>query len=119
MSIYQYNIILEIVSEYPNLKEAERITGIPEGTISCATLRGSLCRGKWYFSRKTDFFPPERLKGEKAGKKFVVTVTDGMWDKMLVLIGQRKKQDIFRNLLAEWIKENEERKHDGTHNKTA
>ena len=109
--IYQYNSALQIIAEYPSLKEAERITGILEKTISSATLRGGLCKGVWYFSRKTDFVPQERLKGEKAGNKFTVIVSDGVWDRLLVAIGQRKKQDIFRNLLLEWL-ENEERQHD-------
>lgn len=119
MSIFQYSRELEVVAHYPTLKEAERITGIPERTISAATLRGSLCREMWYFSRRNEgFVPPGRTKGEKRGKKFTVMVSDEVWDRMLSAIGQRNKQDIFRHLLSEWL-ENEERKHNGQGNKEA
>lgn len=118
MIIYQYNSALQLIAEHPNLKEAQRITGISGKTISSAVLRGSLCKSGWYFSRRMDFVPPERLKGEKAGNKFTVIVSDRIWDRLLIAIGQRKKQDIFRNLLLEWL-ENEERKHDRKDNKEA
>lgn len=118
MIIYQYNSDLQIIAEHPNLKEAQRITGISGKTISSAVLRGSLCKSGWYFSRRMDFVPQERLKGEKAGNKFTVIVSDRIWDRLLVAVGQRKKQDIFRNLLLEWL-ENEERKHDRKDNKEA
>ena len=116
--IYQYNSDLQIVAEHRTLMEASKALGIPEKTISSATLKGSFCRFQWYFSRHTEFVPTERLKGEKAGNKFTVIVSDRIWDRLLIAIGQRKKQDIFRNLLLEWL-ENEERKHDRKDNKEA
>ena len=106
--IYQYNSDLQIVAEHRTLMEASKALGIPERTISAATLRGSFCRFQWYFSREMGFVPPGRTKGEKMGKKFTVMVSDEVWDRMLVVIGQRKKQDIFRHLLSEWL-DNEER----------
>lgn len=115
--IYQYNSDLQIIAEFPTLLEVERITGIPMKTVSSAINKQSYCRRYCYFSRHKDFVPWESPRGEKAGKKFVVTVTDDIWDRMLVLIGHRKKQDIFRNLLLEWMAINEERKYDGAHNK--
>jgi hypothetical protein len=45
-----------------------------------------------------------RVKGEVPGKKFTVVVTKEIWDDLLVTIGQRNKQDIFRKLLQDWIK---------------
>ena len=116
--IYQYNSDLQIVAEHRTLMEASKALGIPEKTISSATLKGSFCRFQWYFSRHTEFVPWESLKGEKMGKKFTVIVSDRIWDRLLIAIGQRKKQDIFRNLLLEWL-ENEERKHDRKDNKEA
>lgn len=110
-SIYQYNSDLQIVGEYRTLMEASLALGIPERTICSAVLRGSFCRLQWYFSRHKEFVPWETLKGEKMGRKFTVMVSYEVWDRMLVAIGQRKKQDIFRHLLYEWL-ENEERKHD-------
>lgn len=109
--IYQYNRGLKIVAVHKTLEAASIALNIPVRTISAAVIRGSLCRRCWYFSREMGFVPKEPLKGEVAGRRFAVTVTDGIWDRMLVAIGQRKKQDIFRNLLLEWL-ENEERKHD-------
>jgi hypothetical protein len=105
--IYQYNSSLEIIAEFPTLSEGERITGIPEKTISSAINKQSYCRKYCYFSRKKNFVPWESPRGEKAGKKFVVTVTDSVWDRMLPLIGQRKKQDIFRKLLLDWMNKEE------------
>jgi hypothetical protein len=102
--VYQYNSDLQIIAEYANVFEAERITGIPEKTLRSSIFKRSLCRKTWYFSREKNFVPwVENRRGEKAGKKFVVTLPDKMWDELLVLIGQRKKQDIFRDLLREWI----------------
>lgn len=106
--IYQYNADLQIIAEYPTLKEVERILSIPERTVSACVLRGAFCRSKWYFSRNKDFTPPIRMKGPRPGKKFTVCVTDEIWDQMLRLIGQRNKQDVFRDLLKNWIdKEND------------
>jgi hypothetical protein len=45
-----------------------------------------------------------RKNGEVPGKKFTVVVTKEIWDDLLVTIGQRNKQDIFRKLLQDWIK---------------
>lgn len=118
MSIYQFDSKVNFLSEYPSLSEAERITGIADATISSAIFKKGLCRGKWYFSRDKGFVPQPRLKNPVAGQKFTVTVTDDVWDRFLVALGQRKKQDIFRNLLLEWL-ENEERKHDREDNKAA
>lgn len=114
--LYQYDKKLKIVGVHKTLIEASKALGIPERTISSAMLRGSLCRGWWYFSCEMGFVPPERTKGEKRGRKFTVMVSDEIWDRMLIALGQRNKQDIFRNLLLEWLK-NEERQHDRTHNK--
>ena len=107
--IYQYNSDLQIIAEYPSLLEVERITGIPMKTVSSAIKKQSYCRKYCYFSRHKDFVPWEVTRGEKAGKKFVVTVTDGIWDRMLFLIGQRKKQDIFRKLLLDWMNKEEKK----------
>lgn len=102
--VYQYNSDLQIIAEYANVFEAERITGIPEKTVRSSIFKRSLCRKTWYFSREKNFVPwGENRRREKAGKKFVVTVSDQMWDELLVLIGQRKKQDVFRDLLRDWI----------------
>lgn len=101
--IYQYNSDLQIVAEYTTLKEAERITGIPEKTVSSSIVKGSFCRFQWYFSRHKEFVPWERLKSHKAGRKFTVMVTDEVWEEILRLAGQRNKQDIFRELLKNWI----------------
>lgn len=113
--IYQYNRKLKIVGFHRTLMAASDALGIPERTISAATLKGSLCRGEWYFSRGMNFSPPVRTKGEKKGMKFAVLVTEDVWSRMLSVIGQRNKQDIFRHLLSEWL-ENEERKHDAKSN---
>ena len=107
--IYQYNSDLQIIAEYPSLLEVERITGIPMKTVSSAIKKQSYCRKRFYFSRHKNFVPWESPRGEKAGKKFVVTVTDGIWDRMLFLIGQRKKQDIFRKLLLDWMNKEEKK----------
>ena len=47
---------------------------------------------------------PERTQGPIPGKKFTIVVTKEIWDTLLVTIGQRNKQDIFRKLLQDWIK---------------
>ena len=109
--IYQYNRELKVVAVHRTLVEASKALGIPTRTISAAITRKSLCRSVWYFSREFGFVPNNPLKGEVAGRRFAVTVTEKMWDRMLVAIGHRNKQVIFRNLLFEWL-ENEERKHD-------
>jgi hypothetical protein len=108
---YQYNTDLKVIGIHRTLEEASKAIGVPRRTIGAAVRKGSLCRFQWYFSRELNFVPWERLKGEKRGKKFTVMVSENVWDRLLVAIGQRKKQDIFRNLLLEWL-ENEERKHD-------
>ena len=108
---YQYNTDLKVVGIHRTLEEASKAIGVPTRTIGAAVRKGSLCRFQWYFSRQLNFIPPERIKSDKAGNRFTVTVTDEVWDRLLVAVGQRKKQDIFRNLLLEWL-ENEERKHD-------
>jgi hypothetical protein len=118
MNIFQLSKTLEVICEYESVRDVERIWNIPEKTVSSALFKGSLCRGQWYFSRSREFLPPSRLRAEKMGKKFTVMVSDEVWDRLLLAIGQRKKQDIFRNLLLEWLS-NEERKHDGEDNKKA
>lgn len=107
--IYQFDNDVNLIAVYPSLKEAERITGIPDSTIGTAINRRGICRDKYYFSRKREFEPRLSLINPVAGQKFTVTVTNEVWDEMLVLIGQRKKQDIFRTLLRQWI-ENEKKK---------
>ena len=109
--IYQFDSDVKLIAVYPSLKEAERVTGIADSTIGTAIYRRGICRDKWYFSREREFEPRIRIYNPVAGKRFTVTVTDEVWDRLLVAVGQRKKQDIFRNLLLEWL-ENEERKHD-------
>jgi len=111
MNIYQFDSDLKLIAVYPSLLEAERITGIADSTLSSAIFKKGLCYGKWYFSRNRNFQPHPRLKNPVAGQKFTVTVTDDVWDRFLIALGQRKKQDIFRNLLLEWL-QNEEREHD-------
>jgi len=113
--IYQFDVDVTLIAVYPSLKEAERVTGIADSTIGTAIYRRGICRDKWYFSREREFEPRLRIYNPVAGKRFTVTVTDEIWDRLLVAVGQRKKQDIFRNLLLEWL-ENEERKHDGKSN---
>jgi hypothetical protein len=103
MSILQYNKNLKIVAVHKTLVDASKVLNIPTRTISAATIKGSLCRGCWYFSREMGFKPPERIKGEKIGKKFTVTVSDKMWDSFLLACGQENKQNIFRKLLKNWI----------------
>ena len=111
MSIFQYNASLKVVGVHRTLEEASKALGIPVRTISAAVNKGSFCRFQWYFSRELNFVPWERIKGPKMGKKFTVMVSENVWDRLLIAVGQRKKQDIFRNLLLEWL-ENEERQHD-------
>ena len=111
MNIYQFDSDVKLIAVYASLLEAERITGIADSTLSSAIFKKGLCRGKWYFSRKRDFHPEPLLKNPIAGQKFTVTVTDDVWDRFLIALGQRKKQDIFRNLLLEWL-QNEEREYD-------
>lgn len=118
MYIYQFDSKGTLVSVYPSLLEAERITGIADSTISSAIFKKGLCRGKWYFSKKRDFKPEPRLKNPVAGQKFTVTVTDDVWDRLLIAIGHRKKQDIFRNLLLAWLIK-EECRNDREDNKAA
>jgi hypothetical protein len=118
MNIYKFNIECRAIAVYRTLREAQKETGIPDSTIAQAIKRKALCRGEWYFSREMVMVPGERVKSPVAGKKFTVMVTDEVWDRLLVAVGQRKKQDIFRNLLSEWL-ENEEQRHDRQKNKKA
>jgi len=106
--IYQFNTNLEIIAEYKSLSEVERITGMYARTVSSAMTKHRLCQKKWYFSRKKDFVPLKWMN-EKKGKQFSVVVSQEIWDKMLLLIGQRNKQNIFRGLLAEWIEKEEQK----------
>jgi hypothetical protein len=101
--IYQFDLDLICIAEYTTLSEAERITGIPEKTISSAVLKGGLCRNNFYFSRSKNFVIKHRVKGQTAGRKFTVTVTEKMWNDILVAIGQQNKQSVFRKLLQNWI----------------
>jgi hypothetical protein len=103
MSIYQYNSDLQIVAEHRTLMEASKALGIPERTISAATLKGSFCRFQWYFSRHTEFVPWERIKSPFAGKKIVVSLQEELFDQFLVTVGQRNKQNVLRTLIKDWI----------------
>lgn len=116
--IYQYNSDLQIIAQHRTLEDASRALGVPMKTLSSAIVKKSFCRLQWYFSHDTEFVLPQKPVKEKGGRKFTVMVKNSVWDRMLVVIGQRNKQDIFRNLLSGWL-ENEERKHDGTDNKEA
>jgi hypothetical protein len=109
MSIYQFDLDLNLIATYDTLMDASDATGIPFGTLSSSTLRRAVCRNKYYFGRSSTIIPASRARSFKPGSKFTVLVTNEIWDEMLVLIGQRKKQDIFRDLLKEWIEKEKQK----------
>jgi hypothetical protein len=103
--VYQFNKNLVLVVAYKSLSEAQKATSIPIRTIRSACERGGLCNKKYYFSSFPVMVKGSRKNGEVPGKKFTVVVTKEIWDDLLVTIGQRNKQDIFRKLLQDWIEQ--------------
>lgn len=103
--VYQFDKNLVLVVVYKSLSEAQKATSIPIRTIRSACMRGGLCDKKYYFSNSPVMKKGVRVKGEVPGKKFTVVVTKEIWDDLLVTIGQRNKQDIFRKLLQDWIEQ--------------
>lgn len=107
--IYQFDKDLALIGRYKTVQEAVNILSIPRNTINSAITKKGLCRGKYYFRREPVIVMPERTQGPVPGKKFTVVVTKEIWDDLLVTMGQRNKQDIFRKLLKNWIEsENDE-----------
>jgi hypothetical protein len=102
--VYQFDRDCSLMAVYKSLSEAQAGTSIPIRTIRSACMRGGLCDKKYYFSSSPVMVKGVRVKGEVPGKKFTVVVTKEIWDTLLVTIGQRNKQDIFRKLLQDWIK---------------
>jgi len=95
---------------HKSLSEAQKATSIPIRTIRSSCMRGGLCNKKYYFSNCDVMAKGARAKGEVPGKKFTVVVTKEIWDDLLVTIGQRNKQDIFRKLLQDWLKQEKNEK---------
>ena len=106
--IYQFDTHLNLIGQYYSVQEAVIALSLPRNTINSAITKKGLCRGKYYFRREPEMVMPERTKGEVPGKKFTVVVTKEIWDDLLVTIGQRNKQDVFRKLLQDWIKNEKE-----------
>jgi len=102
--VYQFDRNSSLVAVYKSLSQAQAATSIPIRTIRSACMRGGLCNKKYYFSNCDVMKKGARKKGEVPGKKFTVVVTKEIWDDLLVTIGQRNKQDVFRKLLQDWIK---------------
>ena len=102
--IYLFSKDLKLISQYATVQEAGEFLSIPRNTINSSITKKGLCRGKYYFRREPVIIMPERTQGPVPGKKFTVVVTKEIWDDLLVTIGQRNKQDIFRKLLKNWIK---------------
>ena len=102
--VYQFDRDCSLMVVYKSLSEAQKATSIPIRTIRSACMRGGLCNKKYYFSSSSVMLKGARKNGEVPGKKFTVVVTKEIWDDLLVTIGQRNKQDIFRKLLQDWIK---------------
>jgi len=101
--IYQFDVDLNLIKRYYSVQEAVIALSIPRNTINSAITKKGLCRGKYYFRREPEMDMPERTQGPIPGKKFTVVVTKEIWDDLLVTIGHRNKQDIFRKLLLEWL----------------
>jgi len=108
--VYQFDRNSSLIAVYESFFKAQTATLIPIRTIRSACMRGGLCNKKYYFSSSPVMVKGARKNGEVPGKKFTVVVTKEIWDNLLVTIGQRNKQDIFRTLLINWI-ESENDKH--------
>jgi hypothetical protein len=106
--VYQFDRNSSLVATHKSFSEAQSATSIPIRTIRSACERGGLCNKKYYFSSSPVMVKGARKKGEVPGKKFTVVVTKEIWDTLLVTIGQRNKQDIFRKILQDWIKNEKE-----------
>lgn len=106
--VYQFDKDSSLVAAHKSFSEAQSATSIPIRTIRSACERGGLCNKKYYFSSSPVMVKGVRKNGEVPGKKFTVVVTKEIWDDLLVTIGQRNKQDIFRKLLQDWIKNEKE-----------
>ena len=102
--IYQFDIHLNLIERYYSVQEAVIALSLPRNTINSAITKKGLCRGRYYFRREPEMDMPKRTQGPIPGKKFTVVVTKEIWDTLLVTIGHRNKQDIFRKLLQDWIK---------------
>lgn len=107
--IYQFDTNLVLVAQYDTIVAASKALLIPSATISNACKEKQICRGQHYFSKEPIMVKKEP-KVRIDGRKFSVMVNLETWEDFLSCIGQRNKQDIFRELLKNWI-ESENDKH--------
>jgi hypothetical protein len=101
--IYQFDNNLVLIAKYETISAASNALSIPRATISHACRQKQNCRGLYYFS-KEQVMVKKVPKVKIDGKKFSVMVNPETWEEFLSCIGQRNKQDVFRELLKNWIK---------------
>lgn len=102
--VYQFNLEKIPIAKFETLKEASESIGISWKTISSAIINENKCHGKWFFSKHPKFNPDRVYYEEPLSVKSSIILTKTMSDDLITLSGQRNKQTIIRNLIADWIK---------------
>lgn len=111
--LYQFNLDLQLVSEYKTMKEASELLSISWKTISSAVINGNKCHGKWFFSKSPEIKVDKIYFEESLSVKTSIVLTKTLSDDLISLVGQRNKQAIIRELISEWItKEKEKNNHE-------
>jgi hypothetical protein len=103
--VYQFTLELRPVAKYASLLEAGTALGISWKTISSAIINGNKCHGKWFFSKKPEMSVDRVYYDETLSVKTSIVLTKSMSEELIILVGQRNKQQIIREVLQKWIDE--------------
>jgi len=109
--IYQWNeTSYAFVRKYGALYEIQRDMGFPMQDVITA-MKEKRPIGGYFFTRTPmiDLDAPQKASKVKNSVKVSLLLSEGMADEFVALVGQRNKQDIIRDIIGQWIK-NEKKK---------
>jgi hypothetical protein len=109
--IYQWNeTSYAFVRKYGALYEIQRDMGFPMQDVITA-MKEKRPIGGYFFTRTPmiDLDAPQKAAKAKNSVKVSLMLSEGMADEFVALVGQRNKQDIIRDIIGQWIK-NEKKK---------
>ena len=109
--IYQWNEQTHAFSKkYGALYEIQRDMGLPMQDVITA-MKEKRPIGGYFFTRTPmiDLDAPQKAAKAKNSVKVSLLLSEGMADEFVALVGQRNKQDIIRDIIGQWIK-NEKKK---------